>query len=142
MLIQINSLLKFLGLSGSWVYTSGNKIGSECNYTWYDGQPLSYVNWNTGDPASANSEECMMMLGGKWSDVFCTAVTYFMCEQVAGETITTTTPCPYSLCTTADCESNVSIIMINMCTSIDLIQNSINQQVQINIFFVVATIKN
>ncbi|KAF4528533.1 hypothetical protein B566_EDAN017060, partial [Ephemera danica] len=88
------------GLAGNWIYTSGNKIGGQCNYTWGDGQPMTYTNWNTGDPVNENTEECLLLTQGKWSDMYCSAVNFFMCEQKSGQTITTTTPCPYSMCMT------------------------------------------
>ncbi|KAF4524510.1 hypothetical protein B566_EDAN011521 [Ephemera danica] len=111
---NINAHLTAIGLSAAWVYTSGNKIGSRCEYMWEKGETLewqlfSYTGWAPGDPMHQSSQDCLFLVSGKWSDLFCSTVTYFMCEQRPGQSITTTTPCPYSKCLTAECVAAVSL---------------------------------
>ncbi|KAF4528537.1 hypothetical protein B566_EDAN017064 [Ephemera danica] len=58
----INTELARLGMTGNFVYTSGNKIGPICPYTWVDGSPLTYKNWPPGEPSASNEENCLVMM--------------------------------------------------------------------------------
>ncbi|KAF4528539.1 hypothetical protein B566_EDAN017066, partial [Ephemera danica] len=101
-------------------------MGSQCTYVWDSGEPMTYTNWNTGNPARQTTEECMTWYGGKWSVYPCSANRWFICEEVDVTTtsttttssttttttsttttittsiITTTTPCPIA-CKTSSC---------------------------------------
>ncbi|KAF4528538.1 hypothetical protein B566_EDAN017065, partial [Ephemera danica] len=106
----VNGHLVQLGINGSYVFTSGNKIGPICPYTWVDGSPLSYKYWESGQPSQASTENCLILLRNKWYDLTCSGMGYFVCEQLAGSTITTTTtPCPYLNCTSAECNAEVAL---------------------------------
>ncbi|KAF4528534.1 hypothetical protein B566_EDAN017061 [Ephemera danica] len=78
----INSKLTELGITGTHVFTSGNKIGPKCPYTWVDGSPLTYTNWQPAEPSQSVIENCHIVWQNKWWDLPCAATTFFICEQV------------------------------------------------------------
>ncbi|KAF4528536.1 hypothetical protein B566_EDAN017063, partial [Ephemera danica] len=47
---SINTYIQSKGLGNKWIFISGNKIGSQCTYSWENGQAITYNNWNTGYP--------------------------------------------------------------------------------------------
>ncbi|XP_063084449.1 low affinity immunoglobulin epsilon Fc receptor isoform X2 [Cavia porcellus] len=58
----------------------------EGEFTWMDGKPLDYTNWQPGEPNNADQgENCVMMLSsGKWNDAFChNWLDAWVCEQLA-----------------------------------------------------------
>ncbi|XP_072174209.1 macrophage mannose receptor 1-like [Diadema setosum] len=66
-------------------------------YTWTDGTPFDYRNWDLNEPNDrGGTEECVHVRGpyvtpsGVWNDVSCDALYSFICEKAAS----TTTPVP------------------------------------------------
>ncbi|CAH1775812.1 unnamed protein product [Owenia fusiformis] len=63
-------------------------IGLEANidqgYTWTDGSPVLFTNWNDGEPNNHNGiEDCVEMLKdgvGKWNDNFCNERRNWICK--------------------------------------------------------------
>ncbi|KAL9980404.1 hypothetical protein ACROYT_G008992 [Oculina patagonica] len=52
-------------------------------WLWVDGSPVTYTNWNRGEPNDhPNSEKCAEMYpSGKWNDKKCYAKFSFVCEK-------------------------------------------------------------
>ena len=54
-------------------------------YTWSDGSPVSFVNWNDGEPNNyGDNEDCAQIivgLGGAWNDVHCGVEVKAVCEK-------------------------------------------------------------
>jgi hypothetical protein len=56
-------------------------IGSEGTFTWVTGEPLSFTNWNGGEPNGGGGENCGGMLNnGRWNDFQCGDSWAFVCE--------------------------------------------------------------
>ena len=57
-------------------------------HVWSDGTPVSYINWDIGQPDSFDGrEECTQRLGelGYWTDVYCEVTKPFVCKQSVGK---------------------------------------------------------
>ena len=56
---------------------------SENSFVWSDESPVSYVNWNGGEPNNVNSENCvqMKMKDGSWNDAHCVDKISSICER-------------------------------------------------------------
>lgn len=57
-------------------------------FQWKDGSPVSFLNWNKGEPSDAmnsTQEECVEMYtdNGKWNDVTCFTKRRYTCKQAA-----------------------------------------------------------
>ncbi|KAF4529630.1 hypothetical protein B566_EDAN011471 [Ephemera danica] len=109
----ITNYIQGAGKGGSEFFIGGNKMGTQCIYVWDNGEPMTYTNWNTGNPAQQTTEECMTWYDGKWNDLPCSWTKWFICEEVdettttttsttTTSTTTTTTPCPLA-CKTSSC---------------------------------------
>lgn len=52
---------------------------------WSDGSPVSYVNWNDGEPNdAADNEDCTAIIptaGGTWNDDNCSKNKHAICER-------------------------------------------------------------
>ena len=67
----------------------GNDVASEGTWVWDSGDPMSFINWASGEPNNAGGEEhCLEMYGagnakgGLWNDMVCSVPrgTYYACE--------------------------------------------------------------
>ncbi|XP_012921231.1 low affinity immunoglobulin epsilon Fc receptor [Heterocephalus glaber] len=76
-------LTKHANKEGSWIGLRDLDIEGE--FTWMDGSPLDYSNWQSGEPNNAQGEDCVVMQGsGQWNDAFCrTWLDAWVCEQLA-----------------------------------------------------------
>merc|ERR1740124_463044 len=69
-----NALLN-TAAAGNTVWIGGTDADSEDTWRWSStGTPLSYDNWNSGEPNNyAGNEDCLQIYGnGKWYDNSCT----------------------------------------------------------------------
>ncbi|XP_078513477.1 CD209 antigen-like protein C [Lissotriton helveticus] len=68
---------------GYWIDLSD--VASEGKWHWGDGNPLTFTNWNAGEPNNAEDrEDCAEMRSdGAWNDVPCTDKFYFVCKKIA-----------------------------------------------------------
>ena len=62
------------------------KVESWClGYTWSDGSPVTFVNWNDGEPNNyGDGEDCTTIvvgLGGVWNDDRCEKQAKAVCEK-------------------------------------------------------------
>ncbi|XP_041036051.1 C-type lectin domain family 17, member A-like isoform X1 [Carcharodon carcharias] len=58
--------------------------GSEGNWTWVDGTPVSFTQWYGGEPNNWNDHEnCAFIRRTDWNDVSCTDQFRFICEKRA-----------------------------------------------------------
>ncbi|BFZ22372.1 hypothetical protein BsWGS_25410 [Bradybaena similaris] len=56
----------------------------ENSFTWVDGTPVQYTNWEPGEPNNNNNEDCVAMdtVNGKWNDIQCAnAYSLFVCKK-------------------------------------------------------------
>jgi len=71
--------------AGNAVWIRGTDAASEGTWVWSpSGTPLSYTNWNPGEPNNVDNEDCLEVLSyGKWNDLSCTATRKYVCEHRA-----------------------------------------------------------
>nr|XP_022336336.1 macrophage mannose receptor 1-like isoform X2 [Crassostrea virginica] len=72
----------------------GMTKGFSDGFQWKDGSPVSFLNWNKGEPSDAmnsTQEECVEMYtdNGKWNDVTCFTKRRYTCKQAAQMSTTT-----------------------------------------------------
>ena len=66
-----------------------NDEASEGNFVWVTGEPVTYTNWNPGEPNNAGNEDYAQFVGGgKWNDLPNTSLPYV----IEFDYIVTTTP--------------------------------------------------
>ena len=80
-----NWLCSTLGCDGNpWI--GFNDIAIEGTWVWSDGSPVTYTNWNTGEPNnSGGNEDCGQILyspTGKWNDSSCSSSNPYICKRV------------------------------------------------------------
>ncbi|XP_053651865.1 pulmonary surfactant-associated protein D isoform X1 [Cherax quadricarinatus] len=79
------------GLGHEHFWTSGTDQGEEGRFFWMsNGQPITYTNWNAGEPnnfqyENGEMEHCLELWnrdgkGLKWNDSPCSFETFFICE--------------------------------------------------------------
>ncbi|XP_065336762.1 macrophage mannose receptor 1-like [Cloeon dipterum] len=79
--ICIQRLLDEKGLTNNFVWNGLNKKGAS-NYTkWYNEAPLTYLDWNRGEPAQFPHEQCGMHFFAHWYDLPCELSAYYVCEK-------------------------------------------------------------
>ena len=57
-------------------------------YTWTDGSPTEYVNWENGQPDPDEAQNCVQMTysaAGKWSNTFCSTPKSWICKIRRGK---------------------------------------------------------
>jgi len=72
---SILSWLQAYGATGA-IWIGFNDIAVEGNFVWYDQSPITYTNWNAGEPNNSGNEDCVQMIlgggqAGKWNDLPC-----------------------------------------------------------------------
>ncbi|VDI47393.1 Hypothetical predicted protein [Mytilus galloprovincialis] len=74
----------FAGTDIYWIGATNCDTGI---WIWsYDYAPLTYSNWNTGEPNNhrAQGEHCChMYVNGKWNDTMCSRKAHFVCKRYA-----------------------------------------------------------
>ena len=67
----VRSLKAANGADNVWI--GFNDIASEGSFVWTDGSPVTYTNWNSGEPNNIGDEDCTHMFGpnGLWNDIRC-----------------------------------------------------------------------
>ena len=69
------------------VWTSGCIIGG--NWVWGDGSPITYSNWNRGEPNNPGKENFLETRGGRWNNLIgsrklCTVCQYHLGADYVG----------------------------------------------------------
>lgn len=75
----------------NWVYAKTgdhdtwygfNDKAKEGTWTWESGEPVTYKNWDSGEPNDARGEDCMLSWTGKqqWNDLGCENKMPYVCE--------------------------------------------------------------
>jgi Lectin C-type domain/Putative metal-binding motif len=70
------------GVGGGWSMGLSD-IAAEGTFVWVDGGPLTFSNWNPGEPNDgATNEDCaeLDLAGGGWNDIPCADPRAFVCE--------------------------------------------------------------
>ena len=84
-----NALLVTAAAGNSRVWIGGTDAASEGTWVWSpSGTPLSYTNWNSGEPNNWGNEDCLEFNWkspglGKWNDVPCNLERKYVCESRA-----------------------------------------------------------
>uniref|UniRef100_A0A8C3T1F3 C-type lectin domain-containing protein n=1 Tax=Chelydra serpentina TaxID=8475 RepID=A0A8C3T1F3_CHESE len=53
-------------------YLGMSDVQIEGKFVYLNGEPVTYTNWETGEPNNAKNEDCVIMYGnGKWNDMGC-----------------------------------------------------------------------
>lgn len=68
------------------IWMAGSDAGNEGNWVWYNGDPLAFTRWRSGEPndGGGDGEDCMILegqLGGTWDDRHCGDSYRFVCER-------------------------------------------------------------
>ena len=76
-----NALLAAFAAADVWIGAS-EEAGTN-TWTWVDGRPLGYTNWDTGGPSGAPGRDCAMLAqaSSRWVDASCAASYRFVCER-------------------------------------------------------------
>src|SRR5690606_9970373 len=71
----IVSSLVSLSFSSGVIWSGFNDEAQEGNFVWYDQSPITYTNWNAGEPNdSGGNEDCTQIFpNGLWNDLPCTS---------------------------------------------------------------------
>ena len=65
-----------------------NDRNIEAGYTWSDGSPVTFLNWQSGEPNDVNNvENCaeMYLANTRWNDMKCTGLIGYICKQPLGK---------------------------------------------------------
>jgi hypothetical protein len=72
--------LAIFGLSKPWIGL--NDLAKEGTWVWPDESPVSYTNWNNGEPNNSGNEDCTQILtNGLWNDIKCSTKWAIVCED-------------------------------------------------------------
>jgi hypothetical protein len=66
------------------VWLGFNDLAVEGTFVWVNGDPVTYTNWDGGEPNNSNGvEDCAQMwrTKGYWNDGNCSFAYYFVCER-------------------------------------------------------------
>jgi len=75
-----------LGALPGGVWIGLNDQGSEGVHVWYDGGPVDYLNWQSGQPNNSANSDCVSMRqdeDGGWNDEQCPRSLYAVCQTPA-----------------------------------------------------------
>lgn len=68
-------------------YIGLDDLANEGTFEWVDGSPISYNNWNSGEPNnSKGNEDCTTTNSSYWNDITCTNSYRFICENPSAST--------------------------------------------------------
>lgn len=78
--IDTNWIVRFAGGADGWIGATDQAVEGEMVDPF--GQPLSYTNWEPGEPNdSSGNEDCVMIYAsGRWNDAQCTDLRSYACE--------------------------------------------------------------
>ena len=81
---DIIDLAKAIGIQANIIWIGINDISQEGDFRYAsDGKPLTYTNWNPGQPDdSGNNEDCVLLWNKyefKWNDAPCSLKRSFIC---------------------------------------------------------------
>ncbi|MEQ1732343.1 MAG: lectin-like protein, partial [Bacteroidia bacterium] len=86
----VRAALANQGYAGNVIWLGFSDAVNEGNYVWYDGSPVTYTNWNAGEPNGATGENCTQIYpNGTWNDLNCngynsmSVIEVSLCPQVA-----------------------------------------------------------
>ncbi|XP_033107417.1 macrophage mannose receptor 1-like isoform X2 [Anneissia japonica] len=88
--------------TGYWIGLSDQT--KENGFTWTDGTPVDYTNWENGEPNNVNEEDCVEMFFStrNWNDIGCDRTRHWVCKIAKGSMPVTVappnTPTAYPLC--------------------------------------------
>ncbi|KAK7482491.1 hypothetical protein BaRGS_00026308, partial [Batillaria attramentaria] len=105
-------------MSDSVVWIGATDSSTEGGWSWTDGAPFAYINWNPGEPNDMhNNEDCAAMSTqrSRWNDFHCDLQMGFICKKLADtyttRPVTTTSPLPCGdLASIADQQENDFIV--------------------------------
>jgi C-type mannose receptor len=75
----VSNLAGMDGTGNIWI--GFNDITTETVFVWTDGSPVTYTNWNIGEPNNASGENCTEMINNpagvtsyrRWNDLPCSS---------------------------------------------------------------------
>nr|KAG5696149.1 hypothetical protein BaRGS_026508 [Batillaria attramentaria] len=79
------------------VWTGLSFDSSLGEYSWVDGWPVTFTQWDSGEPNLQSAGSCVTMLDGMWSDTFCNETHPFVCKITSAKP-PPTTPAPPGHC--------------------------------------------
>uniref|UniRef100_A0A914URT5 C-type lectin domain-containing protein n=1 Tax=Plectus sambesii TaxID=2011161 RepID=A0A914URT5_9BILA len=78
---KISALAQASGTSASQLWIGGTDLIQNGSYSWFDGQPLLYANWEQGQPDSSKHCVSSQAAGtGKWRTEVCNVQNGYICE--------------------------------------------------------------
>ncbi|XP_044135029.1 perlucin-like protein [Bufo gargarizans] len=81
---EMSSLLPFIKQGRYWLGLKRNPDDLDM-WEWTDGSPLTYSNWNEGEPNNdRNNEHCAEIMGGvqSWNDLPCSNTATYICKGI------------------------------------------------------------
>ncbi|XP_074816040.1 mannose-binding protein-like [Natator depressus] len=67
-----NTALQEIVKASEQTYLGISDVQTEGKFVYLNGEPVTYTNWNTGEPNNNGNEDCVVMYdNGKWNDLDC-----------------------------------------------------------------------
>ncbi|XP_043407079.1 mannose-binding protein [Chelonia mydas] len=67
-----NTALQEIVKASEQTYLGISDVQTEGKFVYLNGEPVTYTNWNTGEPNNNGNEDCVAMYdNGKWNDLDC-----------------------------------------------------------------------
>uniref|UniRef100_A0A674IVT5 C-type lectin domain-containing protein n=2 Tax=Terrapene triunguis TaxID=2587831 RepID=A0A674IVT5_9SAUR len=67
-----NTALREILKDSEQAYLGMSNVQTEGKFLYLNGEPVTYTNWNTGEPNHNKNEDCVAMYdNGKWNDIVC-----------------------------------------------------------------------
>ena len=88
---SLSETMLFLFTAIGFLITLGlNDRNEDQGYQWSDKSPVTYINWQHGQPNDAHqTQNCVVMYNrdGKWSDYYCSFRHTFICKRSLGRNL-------------------------------------------------------
>ena len=76
-----NTVFEVANKAAAWI--GGNDKDDPTNFSWINGDPWSYTNWNKNQPNHNSNQDCVKVKKnvGTWDDVSCNNAMLYCCQK-------------------------------------------------------------